>query len=336
MTCLMDSVGPELKKRAGQLYRHNLTGVLEGALRASNAQFEPTFVLDRVGVRLLEASPGDTGWEVFSLDYAVDAPLDAVIHAGALSQYRVCFHMLWHLKRVEWSLSGSWKQHMFLSHASGADALSKLRSVLHRCTLTRARMLHVVNNFCGFLMFEVLESAWFGLAESLARATCLDDVIRAHDEYLHEIMDRALLAPQHASLNMQLQQMLQSILRFCSLEETLAVDAMAALARRKALQMEIADKTAQGTWGVLNSRILEDPPGTYDGVPGYVITRLEECAADFSSQFDTLMAMLRDEGEGVGDILRYLTFRLDFNDFHANNAHKPSPHASQQLLKLKA
>ena len=32
----------------------------------------------------------------------------------------------------------------------------------------------------------------------------------------------------------------------------------------------------QGGWGVLNDRLLEDPPGTFDGVPGYVITRIEE------------------------------------------------------------
>jgi gamma-tubulin complex component 3 len=56
-----------------------LTGYLDGALKQSNAQFEPSFVLDRIGVRLLEASPGDTGWEVFSLDYAVDVPLNAVV-----------------------------------------------------------------------------------------------------------------------------------------------------------------------------------------------------------------------------------------------------------------
>ena len=62
VTCLMDSVGPELKKRANQLYRHNLTGMLEGALRSSNAQFEPPHVLDRVSVRLLEPSQGDTGY----------------------------------------------------------------------------------------------------------------------------------------------------------------------------------------------------------------------------------------------------------------------------------
>ena len=60
----MDGVGPELRKRASQLYRHNLTGILEGALRSSNAQFQPSFVLDRIGIRLLEAAPGDSGWWV--------------------------------------------------------------------------------------------------------------------------------------------------------------------------------------------------------------------------------------------------------------------------------
>lgn len=94
------------------------------------------------------------------------------------------------------ALSGSWKQLMSFSHARGEDVLQKLKPVLHRCTLTRGRMMHVVNNLCGFLMFEVLESAWAGLLEGVQNAACLDDVIRAHDAYLREIMNRALLAPQ--------------------------------------------------------------------------------------------------------------------------------------------
>jgi gamma-tubulin complex component 3 len=94
-------------RRANQLFRHNLTGLLDGALRSCNAQFEPPYVLERLGVRLLEPSPGDSGWEVFSLDYAIDPPLAAVIHAEAISKYRIAFHMLWRLKRVEWALSGA-------------------------------------------------------------------------------------------------------------------------------------------------------------------------------------------------------------------------------------
>jgi gamma-tubulin complex component 3 len=165
VTCLMDEIGPELRKRATQLYRHNLSGMLEGALRSSNAQFEPSYVLDRIGVRLLEPSTGDTGWEVFSLDYAVDAPLTAVVHTEAINKYRVAFHMLWRLKRAEWTLSGSWKQLMCFTHTKGSELLPRLRSVLHRCTLNRARMTHVVNNLCAFLMFEVVETAWVDLQD---------------------------------------------------------------------------------------------------------------------------------------------------------------------------
>ena len=32
----------------------------------------------------------------------------------------------------------------------------------------------------------------------------------------------------------------------------------------------------QGAWGVVNDRQSEDPPGTFDGVPGYVIARIDE------------------------------------------------------------
>lgn len=263
VTCLMDSIGPELKKRANQLFRHNLTSILEGSLRASNAQYESPMILDRVGVRLLEASSGDSGWEVFSLDYQVDLPLNAIVHTEAMAKYRIAFHMLWRLKRVEWSLASTWKQFLSFSHTlepprsrgRGAAAASKdggkttgaaagkptaaagnggaihavyppnhmhdLKAIFHRCHLNRARMMHVINNLCAFLMFEVLETAWIHLEEKLHRATCLDDAIAAHDAYLTEILERALLSAQHEALNIQIQQLLQIMLRFCHLEETL-------------------------------------------------------------------------------------------------------------------
>ena len=37
---LMDLLGPELRKSASQIYRHNLVNVLDNALASSNAQFE--------------------------------------------------------------------------------------------------------------------------------------------------------------------------------------------------------------------------------------------------------------------------------------------------------
>jgi hypothetical protein len=119
-------------------------------------------------------------------------------------------------------------------------------------------------------MFEVLESAWQQLGERIAKSKCLDDVIRAHDAYLEGILQRSLLTAAHEALNLQLQSMLQSILRFCALEDSLLADAMASLARRKARKAEAESQTKAGNWGSTGKEDphLQDPPGSIDGVPG--------------------------------------------------------------------
>ena len=78
MWFLCFSYRPELCKPASNLYPHNLSSLLETAVAASNAQYEEPDILKRLDVRLLETSPGDTGWDVFSLDYHVDGPIGTV------------------------------------------------------------------------------------------------------------------------------------------------------------------------------------------------------------------------------------------------------------------
>ena len=78
--------------------------------------------------------------------------------------------MLWRLKRVEWTLAMTWKQLMCFTHTKGSELLPKLKPILHQCTLNRARMMHVINNLCAFLMFEVVETAWVSLQEKYLQA----------------------------------------------------------------------------------------------------------------------------------------------------------------------
>ena len=326
--CLMDVVGPELKKRANQLYRHNLSGMLESALRGSNAQYLPSDVLDRVGVKLLQSQPGDTGWEVFSLDYTVDPPLSAVVHKDALSKYRSIFYLLWRLKRVEWTLAGAWKQLLVFSHARGSlDGSQRLKKVLHRCSLNRARMLHVVTTINTYLMFEVLDSEWQALLEKInMRVHSLDDLIATHDTYLDNIMQRALLTASDETLFLQLQTMLQAVLRFCALEETLVADAMAALARKQsrdeAARRHGQEQGGKGEWANTSADSTTEDPDSYDGVPAYVVHRIDEAVRDYSQQFDALMTMLEVQGDSVSDMNAFLVLRLDFNEYHAQEKKK--------------
>lgn len=73
---------PELSKPASSLYLHNLTGTLEAAIRATNAQYDQPEALERLDVRMLDLSPGDMGWDVFSLHYHVDGSIGTVSPQG--------------------------------------------------------------------------------------------------------------------------------------------------------------------------------------------------------------------------------------------------------------
>ena len=74
---LMDTLSEELSKPTVSVFRHNLIPILEGALRASNAQFLDKDVNNRVNAKMLQEQ-GDN-WDLFYLDYEVDEPINTML-----------------------------------------------------------------------------------------------------------------------------------------------------------------------------------------------------------------------------------------------------------------
>lgn len=99
---------PSLSRPANTLYRHNLTATLETAIRSSNAQNDPPDVLRRLDARMLEYSHGEIGWDVFTLEYKVDAPIDTVLDPDSMIKYQKLFNHLWKMRRIEGALSAGW------------------------------------------------------------------------------------------------------------------------------------------------------------------------------------------------------------------------------------
>lgn len=57
---------------------------------------------------MLEYSHGEIGWDVFTLEYKVDAPIDTVLDSEAMIKYLKLFNHLWKIKRTESALSKGW------------------------------------------------------------------------------------------------------------------------------------------------------------------------------------------------------------------------------------
>lgn len=183
---LMDLLGSELDKPSSECRFHNILSVLDSAMRSTNAQFDEPDVTNRLDCRLLDPpSPQATGWDIFSLVYKVDGPISTIFTEEKIRDYIEIFRQLWRTKRVEHVLTSIWSNQMLYSKL--ASSIPSVSSVLHTANILLSSMIHFMQHFQNFIMFEVVECSWVELVAATDVAKDVDDVIAAHDSYLRKI-----------------------------------------------------------------------------------------------------------------------------------------------------
>ncbi|KAJ8578643.1 hypothetical protein ON010_g561 [Phytophthora cinnamomi] len=308
---LMDLLGPELSKRGSQVYRHTLTNVLETALNASNAKFEPADILGRLDVELLQGSSADTGWDIFSLHYNLQAPVNSVIPASSMLQYQQIFDFLWRLKRVEHSLSASWTKDMNLGHE-----------------------------------VQVLEIAWHKLVKDLNAAKDLDELIESHAAYIISIKKNGFMMKESRELLKQLKLIFATIIRFCKAQENLYTTAMHAkqvegmrqqLIGRRELDVRyhvslLAQvvllgtnwRVLKGSWGIPeeDEYSVQSEQDTF-GANSKILRQIEEISEEYSNQFLELLEIVKQNSTRGSQSLSFLMSRFDFNEFYLKKVTPP-------------
>lgn len=135
-------------------------------------------------------------------------------------------------------------------------------------------MNHFVVNLKSYLMFEVLEGGWKNLVRDIEEAQTLDQVISAHDKYLHRICRKSLLRPDddgncrrsnnHSSsglgtLGDRIQELLSMCGEFCDFQEDLFGEALKAAERAAKKRCEAEKRLTEGEWGFnSNEEIYDD------------------------------------------------------------------------------
>uniref|UniRef100_A0A8C7PDR5 Tubulin gamma complex component 3 n=1 Tax=Oncorhynchus mykiss TaxID=8022 RepID=A0A8C7PDR5_ONCMY len=310
---LMDLLKPELARPATTLYQHNLTGILETAVRATNAQYDNAEILKRLDVRLLEVSPGDTGWDVFSLDYHVEGPIATVFTRECMSHYLRVFNFLWRAKRMEYILTDIWKGQM--CNAKLLKSMPELSGVLHQCHILANEMVHFIHQMQYYITFEVLECCWDELWNKVEKAQDLDHIIAAHEGFLDSVISRCLLDTNSRSLLNQLRAIFDQIIEFQSAQDSLYRSALEELTLRLQYEERKKQRDSEGEWGVTaeqeaeeNRRIQE----FQETIPKMrsQLRILTHFYQGIVQQFLVLIMTSPDES------LRFLSFRLDFNEHY--------------------
>ncbi|KAF9932969.1 Gamma-tubulin complex component 3 [Mortierella alpina] len=312
---LMESLGPNLSQPANTLFRHNLTGTLEAAIRSSNAQYDDPDILRRLDVRLLEISPGDSGWDVFSLDYHVDSPINTILTPLAMHQYLKMFNFLWRLKRVEYALSSAWRRQT--TSARAIRPILELVPELHHCRIVCSEMIHFVYQLQYYILFEVLECSWDELLKAIENNTSdLDSLIDAHSKYLRDVTSKGLLSASHDTNMMpRLLELLATILDYKVAQDNLYNYAMAEIERRERLAQTADRRTRHGQWGLTDEDETLDriPEEQFEELVPSLLRTLNEYSMQFKRELSGLLITLSADGDSD---LRFLSFRLDFNEFY--------------------
>eukprot|EP01017_Pseudomicrothorax_dubius_P031064 TRINITY_DN3927_c0_g2_i1.p1 TRINITY_DN3927_c0_g2~~TRINITY_DN3927_c0_g2_i1.p1 ORF type:complete len:778 (-),score=173.88 TRINITY_DN3927_c0_g2_i1:54-2387(-) len=316
---LMDLLFNELKKSATQLYKHSLQGILETAIRGSNAQFHPPEAQERLDVKLLAASTGDTGWDVFSLDFRVEAPLTTVFTQEVMVVYLRIFNFLWRVKRVQHSLSAVWTRDMKARPL--LSKLKELRSDIHRCNLLRHEMTHFFDIFFNYLMVEVIESAWNLFMKELADVKDLDHLIQIHRKFLTQVMDKALLSQENQDLYRAVLKLFELALRFKTVQDTLFDKANEEYQKR--VSMEKDQEMYQHIEDDHESPaqlLMKRNRASVMSVPKEAIMQIHEIEREYKKQFANFHELLKkNDSQGK---LRFLIFRVDFNEYYSGHSMK--------------
>eukprot|EP00927_Polykrikos_kofoidii_P054441 TRINITY_DN48852_c0_g1_i1.p1 TRINITY_DN48852_c0_g1~~TRINITY_DN48852_c0_g1_i1.p1 ORF type:complete len:931 (-),score=128.29 TRINITY_DN48852_c0_g1_i1:121-2913(-) len=305
---LMDIAEAELSRDAKDVHRHQLIGVVDMAVRQSNAQFCPVDTLQRLDVKILEPSAGERGWDVFLLDYAIDSPLHVVFTPAAMRQYHRAFSFLWKLRRVSHSLASCWRQHTALQRhlvsRSGAllgarspELNLEMRQTLHKSTMLRNEMQHFVQNIHSYVMCEVIETSWAKLQASWQECSDLDQVILEHQRYLSCIEEGAFLAPRAEAILTGLGALFDLALEFAGLHESVVSSSFEAV--------EAMSSEPEGPLPF--ARSLAECRAQLDQIGAVFLVRLQALIRGLETQ-PTPRQLSSD--------LRFLVCQLDFNVYY--------------------
>lgn len=324
---LMDIVGPELSVPANTISSFKLAGLLETAIRASNAQYDDPDILDRLRVKMMPHESGDRGWDVFSLEYDARVPLDTVFTESVMARYLRIFNFLWKLKRVEHALIGAWKtmkpncitSNTFnrLQHAVKMQLVSALR----RCQVLWVEINHFISNLQYYIMFEVLEISWSNFLSEMEVAKDLDDLLAAHEKYMNSIVEKSLLGELSQSLYKSLIVIFDLILRFRSHADILYEGIHELQAR--ITESSLSSRDQKKTRKRLTDKSSEEESWIADGRKaltkraGEFLQKMEQDLDAISKEYSSLQEDFISQLPVQQHVdLKFLFFRLDFNEFY--------------------
>lgn len=310
-----------LSKPAGSLFRHALVSCLDQVLLSIPQKDTRLDVRKGMEVRLHDATnPKLLGWDVFTLDYKTEFPLDVILTPHAMAEHVKLSHFLWSLRRVHHVMAGCWSRIASMQKATGRGTEAGLD--LKRLQIFIQEGSAFARQLCCYAT-SIVQKCWDRFFQALEKAGTqtfgLDSFIQAHDGLLLELRDSLFVFS-----NPQIKSKLATVLSVLLRAETVCKGFeryLALLAEHES--REKGDATLRhrsGSWvrHGEDEQILESFGSNQLRLLSEQRAAFQHCARQFQTELDELLLQLQKESASAlgKHPIAQLVLMIDYNGYH--------------------
>ena len=314
---LLDSMQEHLDVSASSVFKNSLVSILESTKTQISLNSYKREYIERIGVVLSEHSPGEKGWDIFSLKYEIDSPLNTIFDPSIMRFYYALFNHLWRIRNLIFLLNNSSKVYsrIFIQNKLPRKVIQKLEQL----NIIRHQMLHFLTTLLSYLMLEVIETEWNTFLTSVEKnAESLDDIINRHRDFIVIISDKTMLNNKTNPLFKQLKDLLKCVELFTRTSNSFIanIESNVVPQRSGAMDEEISEDFEEGRD---SPRAREETErGGFINMDNLVATfkMIKNVWRSFWKNFDEFLQHLERDQK-----MKSLSFRLDFNEYYKMKRH---------------
>ena len=318
---LMESLYSELQKPGNTIYKYVLQSVLESAINSTNARYNDKECLNKLNIKLLKALPGDTGWDVFCLEYNIDLPLNIVISSRNILDYQKMFIFLLKIKKIEYSQNLEWRKIMTYCHNIPNSKYPFFKSKIKKSLQFNQLIMHFIISLHDYLTLEVLESQYKKLLKRIKCIKSIDELILAHNEFVNSIKQKCFLDNKNNNniiIYKKIISIFDIILRFRT-----AQDVLFSTLLQKISDLDEGEKSLNSQ----NSEEENEIDINYNKRIDESIKQIAFLYEEFINKIIELINTMKNFG------LNYLSMQFDFNYYYSNIEKEKEEKQQQKLIE---
>lgn len=207
---LIKAAASVLDLPAKDVYYHNIMPLFDDVIQKSNLKNTPDQAL---GVKLLEPGLGDTGWDIFCIEYRFPEYLQHIFNPQVSLKLLRLWHHLFKLKRCSTKLSEVWLELRLLTRLSSQN--QSMENFVNELNSYRNNMSEFLANLSSYIFTEVIENQLDKFMEDVAKIESLEELKSKTHNLVDNMLAGAFLERDPLDLYRSISFLLNSCFRFC-------------------------------------------------------------------------------------------------------------------------